>query len=426
VQILDELFPGLLYDFVADGAPVIDKPSELYFALAGYKFCQGSRFTPPVTTYQAGRPYLEGQVRARVRALSNVELIDQCRVIDLVGSKVDNRVTGARIARRGGDGERLLNADLVIDATGRGGGATRWLEAMGYDKPAEDRLEVDIRYVSRHLRLRPESMDREKALIVGPEPGRPTGAFFISQEDKSWILTLFGYRGFHPPTDHEEFVAFAESVVPPHVFAAIRDAEPCDDPVTYRYRASVRRRYERLDRFPAGLLIFGDALCSFNPIYGQGMATAALQAVALRDCLVLGPEDLAPRFFKTAGRRIEVPWQMSCGADLSLPEVDAPRSLPTRIANAYIGRTLKAAEHDWAVAERFMRVAWLIAPPTLLLRPDTVARVVVGNWRRRAATRLPALPPHRQDGRPRQTPSQPQDDAAAQGVPLRNVAPGDK
>jgi 2-polyprenyl-6-methoxyphenol hydroxylase-like FAD-dependent oxidoreductase len=382
-HVLAELFPGLLDDFVTSGVTVIHEPSEIYFAPAGHKFCQDGRFAEPSPSYQPSRPYLEGRIRARLRALPNVDVIDQCKVIDLASA--DDRVTGA-IVQSVGEAERVLPVDLVVDATGRGGRAAAWLAAMGYDKPAEDRLEVDIRYVSRHLRLRPGAMGREKVVIVGAQPGRPTGVNFLKQEGDRWILTLIGYRGFHPPTDPDGFLRFAESVVPAHVFAAIRDAEALDDLVAHRYRASVRRRYERSTRFPAGFLVFGDALCSFNPIYGQGMSTAALQAIALRDCLADGPEQLARRFFKAAARRTEVAWQLAVGGDLALPEVDGPRPPIARIANAYIERVLLAAEHDWAVAEPFLKVSWLIAPPTLLLSPITVGRVFVGNWRRRRAS----------------------------------------
>jgi 2-polyprenyl-6-methoxyphenol hydroxylase-like FAD-dependent oxidoreductase len=380
----------MLEEFVADGVPVIREPAEMHFAPGGHKLCQDGRYSRPTPTYQPSRPYLESHLRARLRALPNIELIDRCSVLELVGSEPDHRVTGVRIAHRAGGEEQRIDADLVVDATGRGGRAASWLAAMGYDKPAEDRIEVNIRYVSRHLRLRTGSLDREKVVIVGAEPARPTGAILLQQERECWILTLIGYEGSHPPTDPDAFLEFARPIVPPHVFAAIRDAEPLDDLVAHRYRASVRRRYERLKRFPDGLLVFGDALCSFNPVYGQGMSTAAVQAIALRDCLADGRGELAPRFFKTAARRIEVAWQMAVGGDLALPQVDAPRPVAARIANAYISRLLSTAEHDWTVAERFVKVSSLTAPPTLLLSPSTVGRVVVGNWRRRRGPRAPA------------------------------------
>ena len=385
-QVFDDLFPGLLDGFVADGVPVVREPAEMHFAPGGHKLTQDGHYAVPTPTYQPSRPFLEGHIRARLRELANVEIVDQCEVVDLVGSADRRRVTGVRVSHRVGREEQVLDADLVVDATGRSGRATTWLEAMGYRKPAEERIAVDIKYVSRQLRLRPGAMGRQKVVIVGAEPGRPTGATFLEQEEDRWLLTLIGYRGHHPPVEPDRFLEFARTILPAHAHAALDGAEPVDDLAVHRYRASVRRRYERLERFPEGLLVFGDAMCSFNPAYGQGMSAAALQATALRDTLAKGGEQLAKRFFRTAARRIEVAWQMAVGADLALPEIDAPRTRSTRLVNAYLGWLLDTAEHDWTVAERFIRVSSLLAPPTTLLGPGTLGRVALSGLRRRQRT----------------------------------------
>jgi 2-polyprenyl-6-methoxyphenol hydroxylase-like FAD-dependent oxidoreductase len=390
-QILDELFPGLLDDLVAGGAPVIRDLAELRFRPAGHLlFLRGRPSEPNVC--QASRPFLEGHVRARIRTLPTVETIDLCEVAGLVTNAAQDRITGVRILRSAAGAEETLAADLVVDATGRSGRTPAWLATIGYDQPLEEQLTIDLKYATRHLRLRPDSLPGQKFVAVGAEPGRATGFVLFAQEDDRWILTLIGYAGHHPPTDPEGFLAFLDSVAPPDVLAAIRDAEPLDDMVGYRFPANLRRGYERLRRFPAGLLVFGDAICSTNPAYALGMSVAALQAAALRDSLASGDRDLARRFFRAAAKPVDMAWQLTVGSDLALPQVQGPRPLPVRVINAYVNRVLTAAERDPTVAEQFLRVAGLQDPATRLFRPSMALRVVLGSLRRHRAPEI--APPH--------------------------------
>ena len=167
-QILDELFPGLLADLAAVGVPVLASPRELWFSVGGHLLCLDGEGEAENPGYLASRPYLEGQVRSRVRALDNVSVTDRCAVAGLVTTPARDRVTGIRV-RPAGSGEEEIAADLVADATGRGGRTPAWLKEMGYDPPAEEQVRVDVKYASRHLRLRPGALGETEA---GPDRHR--------------------------------------------------------------------------------------------------------------------------------------------------------------------------------------------------------------------------------------------------------------
>ena len=195
------------------------------------------------------------------------------------------------------------------------------------------------------------------------------------------MVTLAGILGDHPPTDPDGFLDFARSLQFPDIYEAIRDAEPLDDPVAFRFPASVRHRYERLSRFPDGLLVVGDAVCSFNPIYGQGMSVAALEALTLRRHLERGTEPQPRRWFRDLARVVDVPWEMAAGGDLVFPGVQGRRTAKIRLISTYLARLHAAAAHDANLATAFVRVAGLVAEPASLLHPGVASRVMRASLR---------------------------------------------
>ena len=374
---LDALLPGFSAELVAAGAPACAALEEMRFVIGGHQLARASTGS---STILAGRPFVEGHVRRRVRELPQVAVIDGCDALGLITSRDGERVTGVRILRRAdGSAEETLAADLVVAATGRAARIPAWLQALGYPGPEEERLDVGVSYASRRLSLPADPLAGDKFVLIGARPGLPRTLFLFAQEGGRWILGLGGYGPEHrPPGDPEGFAAFAATVAPPDVREALEAAEWIDEVATHGFPASVRRRYDRLRRLPAGLLVVGDAICSFNPTYGQGMTVAAAEAVVLRDCLERGERDLARRFFSQATAPIDHAWQLSVGADLALPAVKGRRSARVRLINAYLRRLRATAMHDHHVAAAFSAVVGMLAPPGHVLRPAIAVRVARG------------------------------------------------
>jgi 2-polyprenyl-6-methoxyphenol hydroxylase-like FAD-dependent oxidoreductase len=398
-QALEELFPGFTAELVAQGVPAGDllANGRLYFS--GHRLRQAHT---GLMVLSASRPVLEGHVRARVRALPNVRFVDRCDVVGLATTPDGRRVTGARVLRRAdGSAEELLAADLVVDATGRGSRTPAWLEALGYPRPPKEQVRIGLGYATRIYRQRPGALGGDLAVLQAATPQHPrTGALQVLEGDR-WLLTLAGILGDHPPTDPDGFLAFARSLQFPDLYETVRDAEPLDDPVSFRFPASVRHRYERLDRFPDGLLVVGDAVCSFNPVYGQGMSVAALEALTLRRHLQRGIQPQPRRFLRDLARVVDVPWDMAAGGDLVFPGVPGRRTLKVRLVSAYLTRLHAAAAHDAHLATTFVRVAGLVALPQSLLRPGIVVRVLRNGLGPAAGT--PGRPQHQDTAAAAQT-----------------------
>ncbi|MEU9832745.1 FAD-binding monooxygenase [Streptosporangium sp. NPDC048047] len=371
-EVLEELFPGLTADLVATGAVACDLQGDV-------RWYNDGRLLRPAPSRLRGlsvsRPRLERSLRSRVEALPGVTILDACEVVEPI-TGAGGAVTGVRLLRPG-HRPRDMAADLVVNATGRGNRGAEWLRLLGYGPVPEERVESRLMYVSREYRRRPGDCDAV-ALIVGHSAAVPRGGVALSAEGDRWLVTLYGMGDDLPPADPEGYHRFAARLPVPDLHDLLRRLEPLGEPRPMRIPVSVRRRYERLDRFPEGYVVFGDALCQFNPTYGQGMTVAACEAAALRDCLADGgPDGLARRFFRRAARIIDVPWDMSVGGDLRFPSVEGRRTARLRLLNGYLARLHVAAEADPVVGNAFLSVANLQEPPRRLLSPGVVARVLL-------------------------------------------------
>ncbi|MBZ0208390.1 MAG: FAD-binding monooxygenase [Hyphomicrobium sp.] len=376
-EALETLFPGLGAELVAAGAIESDLFADSVWFNHGVRLAAAPS---GLIGLLVSRPMLEGLVRRRLMERRNVRLLERCEVR---GPTFDSRldcVTGLEIDV--GEGRQILAADLVVDASGRFSRSPSWLQELGFEPPSVDEVEVGIGYTTRLYRRR--SGDAGGKRVVAVRGGAPRYRFGVAlaQEDDRWIVSLGGYFGGNPPADQESYDAFARSLPVTEIADIVANAEPLSPFRGFRFPASVRRRYERLPRFPAGYLVTGDALCSFNPAYGQGMAAAILEAMALRDCLASATGPLAPRFFSAAAKIVDTPWQIAVGGDLEHPLVKGERTLSGRMLSWYIRWLHRAGALDASLGVRFLEVANLLAPPAALLAPAIAMKVLRGNLRR--------------------------------------------
>jgi 2-polyprenyl-6-methoxyphenol hydroxylase-like FAD-dependent oxidoreductase len=385
---MEALFPDLKDELLSAGAEVGDVVGDgRWHQFGRYK----ARFDSGLEGITVSRPLLEATVRGRVLALPNVGVVEGARVRGLLTTADKSRVTGVRFQRSGG-GIEALQADLTLDASGRGSRTPAWLGALGYPPPAEDEIRIDMGYTSRCYRREPSDLGGDfGAIVTGTPPHeRRTGTMLRIDGDR-WHVTLGGFLGDRAPADEAGFLAFARSLPAPDVYDFLEGAEPVSEFATYRFPSSLRRRYERLVRFPEGVLVTGDAVCSFNPVYGQGMSVAALEALALRESLAEQGESLDGlhrRFFHRAARVVDTPWGLAAGADFAYPEVEGKRPFGAALTNRYVAGLHAVAAHDEVVCRAFFEVLNLLAPPASLFRPRIALRVLRG----RRPERRPVLP----------------------------------
>lgn len=384
---LAELFPGFQAEMQAEGAVAIEWPADvLWLSPAGWS----GRFRPGMQVLGGTRPLLEWVVRRRVAAFKGVEIREHVEVTGLVGSPEGERVVGVELRPRGAEAAaapEILPAALVVDASGRNSRATEWLAALGYPAPAETAINAGLRYASRLYTIPPDfSGDWASVLLQSKAPGNSRLGVLGPVEGHRWMVTLSGGPGQHPPTDDVGFLAFARGLRSPLIHDAIAGAEPVSTIHGYARMENRRRHFEAMARWPEGLLVVGDAACSFNPVYGQGISVAADQAVALGACLEeqrrQHPDGdlrgLARRAQREMARRSAGAWMMATGEDLRFPATEGGHAgRVAAVTNRYVDRVIRVAMAEPRVNRAFSDVMHLMAPPAALFRPPVVRRVLL-------------------------------------------------
>ena len=400
-QALTELLPGFWDDMVAAGAVVGDTQADAHWYLDDYLLKPAPSGLQGIAL---SRPRLEWLMRSRAAALPAVRIIGDTDVTGLVIS--GGQVTGVtvRAARTPDAAEETAAADLVIDATGRGSRALAWLGELGYPVPRSSQLRADVTYVSRFYSRDPAQLAGRFGGLVTPYPGQPRGGAVIRQEGDRFMVLLAGMVGEEPPLDEAGMLAYADSLACPDIASVMRQSTPLGAPVRFTYPSSTWRHYEGLDAYLGGFLVIGDALCGLNPIYGQGITVAALEALELRRLLRrlvrsgdaagtaarVPAADLPRLYFRAAGKLVARAWATAAAADLRFPQVEGKRQPGAGLINAYLVKYRAAASVDPVLGATFLRVANMIEKPTRMLSPGHMVRVFRSAGK--ATQTLPARP----------------------------------
>jgi 2-polyprenyl-6-methoxyphenol hydroxylase-like FAD-dependent oxidoreductase len=376
----DSLFPGLLKGMVAAGVPMLDnRPDWIYLGAAGHVLGMGHTLRDEFTAYVPSRPHLEWQLRRRVQDIDNVEIVRRS-VGQARFDRAQQQVTGVLLDS--GDPERdFIGADLVVDAAGRGTRLPAWLSQWGYARPPEETVDIGISYATHQFRI-PEGLIAEKVVVAGASHKQSLGLGMLCYEDGTWVLTTFGVAHAKPPTTFPGMRALADELLPAHFTAALALAEPLGDPAFHAFPASRWRRYDKLDRFPTGIVPFGDAVASFNPTFGQGMTMTSLQAGHLRRALQSPDGELAAELNRATAKTTYPVWVMNAIADISFHHAGAA-ALPRwwRPAGALFDQLLGAAETEPVLAEWFLRRFSLLDSLYMVPPPRIIGRAIAHNLR---------------------------------------------
>lgn len=387
-RLLEQLFPGLAAELTAAGAPTVEWTAD-WLMLGLWNWhprCQSG-----LSGRACSRTLLEWLIRKRLLAFPHLKVFPGCEVTGLLSSESHDRVTGVKLHWQeptAGESGESLHAELVVDASGRNSLLPKWLTQMGYDAPQETMINAFLGYASRWYR-RPANLQADwQGITISAVQGISSrGGVLYPIEGDRWIVTLGGIGRDYPPTDEAGFLDFARSLRVPLLYDLLKDAEPLSPIYSYRRTENRLRHYERLKRLPDGLVAIGDAVCAFNPVYGQGMTTAALGAITLDRCLqepsAHQRKNLSQRFQKRLAEVIATPWLMATGEDCRWPTTEgATPQWSDRWVQRYVDRVLLLAQDDPDVLRTFAEVVHMVKEPAALFQPQILLRVLASYGKR--------------------------------------------
>jgi 2-polyprenyl-6-methoxyphenol hydroxylase-like FAD-dependent oxidoreductase len=376
---LDEIFPGFAQDLADAGAVPVRVAQDVEYERADVGALP--RRDLGIGILCASRPLIEFVLRRRVAAIANVSIRPRCRVASLLPAKSGAGVRGVRLDAVPGHME-TLEADLVVDASGRGEPTLAVFDALGLEQPPVTEIGVDIGYTTAVVTVPADASTERKLVLTQPNP--PTSALhsvLVPAEDNQWTVLIASHGPTVRPRSWQGFLETARGLITPTIYQMLRDADPPASLRYYGFRASRWQHFECLPSLPRGVLPVADSLCRFNPIHGQGMSAAAQQARLLKRLLCQVGAETDPlaavqtEFMAQVASVIHTPWAMSTSADLAFPQTRGQRPDDFAEARRLEAALFRAAVADPIVHRAMMEVAQLLRPFSHLQEPDIRERV---------------------------------------------------
>jgi 2-polyprenyl-6-methoxyphenol hydroxylase-like FAD-dependent oxidoreductase len=379
LRALDQIFPGFKSDLAAAGAVPVSFARDVQFEHPQVGVLPKRDFG--ISVLCATRPLIELVLRRRAEAVANIMLRPASRVIGIVPAAGGAGVRGVQFVNGSGRFE-TLDADLVVDASGRGAPTLTLLDALCWDRPQMTAIGVDITYATAVVEMPPDATTEWKLVLTLPDPPHlALHAIMVPTEDGRWITAIADHSATAWIETWDAFLEASRSLITPTVHNALRYAQPPEGIRHYRFPVSTWKHFERLPRLPRGVLPVADAFCRFNPIHGQGMSSAAKQALLLQDVLDRAAADPDPiaavqaGFMAEVASVLETPWIMSTSGDLAFPQTRGERPDNFTDARQFEAALFRAAVADPVVHRAMIEVAQLLQPHQRLREPDIIRRI---------------------------------------------------
>lgn len=378
-NLAEKLFPGITAELTSRGSPFVEWAWDTITYIKGKKTL---RFKSGIKTNLIYRVSFEWLIRQRLSSEYKVTFLSEHDVEGLITDADGSTVIGVNASSRADHSKRAIFADLVVDASGRNSKAPEWLQNIGYAEVEETQVNAYIGYATRIFEKPTNGEEIPwKVLYAIPSPEVPRGAVLLEIENNKWMLTLGGMNKDYPPTDGDGFLEYARTLATPDVYEAVKNATPVSAVHGYRIQGSRWRRYEKLNRFPERFILLGDSVCSFNPLYGQGITVAAMEANALQQHLAnhkgILPKGFSAEYQRIAAKTLSFAWLMATGEDLRYPATEGAKpDAIGRMTQRYMDALLPLVATDEDIALAFFRVMNLETGAAPLMKPRILWRVL--------------------------------------------------